>query len=154
MVDFEARLGELGYKLPVPPEPKGAYLPVRRYGNLIFSSGTGANIKGVRYYTGCVGKSVTLEEARESGRLALLNNLDNIYHEVGDDIRYLKVLRLTGYVSSDPDFHDQAKVVDGASMLLYDIFGENGRHARSAIGVASLPFDLSVEIELVVSIEK
>ena len=152
--DLKTRLGELGYKLPEPPEPKGAYLPVRRFGNILFSSGTGANIQGVRYYTGCVGKTVTEEEARESGRLALLNNLANIYREVGDDIKYLKILKLTGYVSSATDFHAQAKVIDGASTLLYDIFGENGRHARSAIGVASLPFDLSVEIELVAAIEK
>lgn len=154
MSDFIERIKALGYELPVPPSPKGAYLPVRRYGNILFSSGTGANINGTRYFTGCVGKTVSVEDAIESGKLALLNNLANIYASIGNEIDHLKVLKLTGYVNSDSDFHEQAKVVDGASTLLFDIFGENGRHARSAIGVASLPFNLSVEIELVVAIEK
>lgn len=154
MFDFKARLKELGFELPDPPTPKGVYFPTRRFGNIIFTSGTGANIKGVRYYTGCVGRNVSVEEAIESGRLALLNNLANIYKEIGNDIYYMKVLKLTGYVASDPNFHEQAKVIDGASSLLFDLFGENGCHSRSAIGVASLPFNLSVEIELVVAIEK
>ncbi len=151
---FKDKVAALGYELPSPPSPKGSYLPVRRYGELIFTSGTGANINGTRLYTGTVGKTVSVEDAQKSARYALLNNLANIYAEVGEDIKYLRVLKLTGYVSSSHDFHEQAKVVNGASDFLFDLFGENGRHSRSAIGVSSLPFDLSVEIEMIAVIEK
>ena len=150
--DFRSVITELGYELPEPPSPKGMYLPVRNVGTLFFTSGTGCNIKGVRYYTGKVGGNVSLEEAQESARVALLNNIANIYAVVGEKIWDITVLKLTGYVNSDPAFNQQAKVIDAASELLYKIFGDVGRHARSAIGVAALPFDLSVEIELVVSI--
>ena len=151
---FKEKLARLGYELPSPPSPKGSYLPVRRVGDLLFTSGTGANINGTRLFTGTVGKSVSVEDAQKSAKYALLNNLANIYSEIGEDMKYLRILKLTGYVSSSPEFHDQAKVINGASDVLFEIFGENGRHARSAIGVSSLPFDLSVEIEMVVFIDK
>lgn len=150
--NFKEHVSSLGITLPEPPSAKGVYLPVARYGNLIFTSGTGANINGQRLYTGKVGGTVTLEDARKSAYWAVLNNISNIYSVIGEDIRNLRILKLTGYVNSEPDFIQQAKVIDGASEVLVDIFGDNGRHARSAIGVASLPFSLSVEIELVAEI--
>ena len=149
---IEEKLKEIGFELPNPPSPKGAYLPVRRYGNLIFTSGTGANINGVRYYLGKVGDNVSLEEAQSSAQLALLNNLANIKASLGT-LEGLKILKLTGYVNCTNDFNKQAAVIDGASNMLEALYEENGRHARSAIGVSSLPFDLSVEIELIVAIE-
>lgn len=149
---FRDNVLSLGISLPEPPSAKGIYLPVVRHGDLIFTSGTGANINGQRLYTGKVGASVTLEDARKSAYWAVLNNISNIYSVIGEDIKKLRILKLTGYVNSDPGFIQQAKVVDGASEVLVAIFGDAGKHARSAIGVASLPFELSVEIELVAEI--
>lgn len=148
----EDRLKGLGYELPTPPSPKGAYRPVTRCGNILFTSGTGANIHGVRHFLGKVGDTVTLEEAQESARLALLNNLANIKAELGS-LEHVRVLKLTGFVNSASGFNRQPAVVDGASIMLEYLFGENGHHARSAIGVNELPFDLSVEIEMVVAVE-
>lgn len=152
-MSFADRIKDCGYELLTPPTAKGAYLPVRKIGNIIFTSGTGSNVNGVRINTGTVGKDITLEQAQVSAKYAILNNIANLYNYLGEDIEKIKVLKLTGYVASSPDFHEQAKVVDTASKILFDIFGEQGRHARSAIGVASLPFNLSVEIEMIVSVE-
>ena len=152
-MSVEEKLKELGYELPTPPTPKGAYRPVTRCGDILFTSGTGANINGIRHYLGKVGSNVTLEEAQESARLALLNNLANIKAEAGT-LEGLRILKLTGFVNSAPGFNKQPAVVDGASVLLQQLFGDNGCHARSAIGVAELPFDLSVEIEMVVTFQQ
>lgn len=149
----EEKLKELGYELPTPPSAKGAYLPVTRYGNLFFTSGTGSNINGVRLYTGKVGKDVTLEQAQESARLALLNNLANLKNAAGS-LEHVRILKLTGFVNCAEGFSQQAAVIDGASLLLEKLFGEKGKHARSAIGVYELPFHLSVEIEMVAVLEQ
>lgn len=151
-MSIEEKLQALGYELPTPPTPKGAYLPVNRVGNLLFTSGTGSNINGVRLYTGKVGAEVSLEQAQESARLALLNNLANIKAAVGS-LESIRILKLTGYVNSAQNFDRQAAVIDGASQLLEQLYGERGRHARSAIGVYELPFHLSVEVELVAVVE-
>lgn len=150
---IEQRLWELGYKLPVPPAPKGAYLPVSRWGGLLFSSGTGSNVNGVRLYTGKVGRDVTVEQAQESARLALLNNLANIRAAVGS-LEPIRILKLNGYVNCAEGFDRQAAVIDGASQMLETLFGEKGRHARVAVGVYELPFHLSVEIELIATVEE
>lgn len=149
----EEKLKELGYELPTPPSAKGAYLSVARYGNLFFTSGTGSNINGVRLYTGKVGKDVTLEQAQESARLALLNNLANLKNAAGD-LEHVRILKLTGFVNCVEGFSQQAAVIDGASLLLEQLLGEKGKHARSAIGVYELPFHLSVEIEMVAVLEE
>lgn len=151
-MDVENKLAQLGYELPVPPSPKGAYRPVTRYGNLLITSGTGSNINGVRHFLGKVGREVTIEQAQESARLALLNNLANLRNEVGS-LEHIRILKLTGFVNCVAGFDKQAAVIDGASQLLEKIFGENGKHARSAIGVYELPFNLSVEIEMIAVVE-
>lgn len=145
---IEEKLLALGYELPTPPTPKGAYRPVTRYGKLLYTSGTGSNINGVRYFLGKVGRDVTVEEAQESARLALLNNLANLKAEVGS-LEHLRILKLTGFVNCEEGFDRQATVIDGASQLLEQLFGARGCHARSAIGAYELPFHLSVEIEMV-----
>lgn len=148
---IEEKLAQMGYKLPTPPTPKGAYRPVTRCGDILFTSGTGANIDGIRHFLGKVGDTVTLEEGQESARLALLNNLANIKAELGT-LEGLRILKVNGFVNSAPGFNQQPAVVDGASVMLEQLFGEAGRHARSAVGVYELPFDLSVEIEMIVSV--
>lgn len=150
---IEQRLAELGYELPVPPMPKGAYLPAVCAGGLVFSSGTGSNVNDQRLYTGKVGIEINMEDAQESARLALLVNLANVKSVVGS-LDNLRIVKLTGFVNSGAAFHQQAAVIDGASLLLEKLYGERGRHARSAIGVAELPFNLSVEVELVAEILK
>jgi len=149
---IEEKIKEMGLSFPTPPTPKGAYKPVVRTGNLIFSSGTGSNVNGVRLYTGKVGLDVSISDAQESAKLALLNNLANIKAEVGS-LDSIRIIKLTGFVNSAPGFTEQAKVIDGASLFLEKIMGEKGKHARSAIGVCELPFNLSVEIEMVVEVQ-
>ncbi len=145
----EERLKELGLELPEAPKPVAAYVPVVRTGNLVFVSGQGPFGTGV---SGKVGAGVTVEEAQEQARVTCLNGLAQIKAAVGDLDKVTQVVKLTVFVASAPGFGDQPKVANGASELLQEVFGEAGRHARSAVGVAELPFDIPVEIEFVVEV--
>lgn len=147
MTKIEEKLKEMGLELPECPAPVAAYLPVQTAGNLIYASGQTAWVKGVLQYPGKVGGDVSIPEAYESAKLSAINCLSAISTIVSlDDIR---IVRVTGFVNGVPDFGDQPKVVNGASELLEKLYGENGRHARSAIGVGSLPTNASVEVEII-----
>jgi len=150
----EARFKELGLKLPALPPALGAYIPAVRAGKLIFCSGQGTYRDGALQYIGRVGAQVSLEEAYQAARLAGLNCLAEICTLTGslDGIR--RIVKITGFVNSAPDFHDQPKVVNGASELMLQIFGEQGKHARSAIGTSNLPGNICVEVEMVVEAEE
>jgi len=148
-VDPEQRLKELGLELPEAPKPVAAYVPTVRTGNLVFVSGQGPFGTGV---TGKVGAGVSVEQAQELARVTCLNGLAQIKAEVGDLSRVTRVVKLTVYVASAPGFGEQPKVANGASELLQEIFGDAGRHARAAVGVSELPFDIPVEIEFVVEV--
>ena len=148
-MDPEQRLKELGLELPEAPKPVAAYVPCVRTGNLVFVSGQGPFGTGI---TGKVGAGVTVEQAQELAKVTCLNGLAQIKAEVGDLSRVTRVVKLTVYVASAPGFGEQPKVANGASELLQDVFGDAGRHARAAVGVSELPFDIPVEIEFVVEV--
>src|SRR4028118_362623 len=145
----EERLKDLGYELPAPPPPAGSDVPAARAGSLLFTAGQLPFKEGALAYVGKVGREVSVEEAQQAARLCAINALAAVEAEAGlENVR--RVVKVTGYVSSAADFNNQPMVLNGASELLGEVFGEKGIHARSAVGVAELPLDAPVEIELVV----
>ena len=145
------RLKDLGYELPAVPRPAGSYVPAARTGSLLFTAGQLPLKEGALAYVGKVGGEVSAEEAKEAARLCAINALAAVEAEAGlKNVR--RVVKMTGYVSSAAGFNDQPMVLNGASELLGEVFGEKGVHARSAVGVAELPLDAPVEVELVVEV--
>lgn len=149
---IEDRLRDLGYDLPPVPRPAGSYVPAVCTGYLLFTAGQLPFREGQLPYTGKVGLDVTLEEAKEAARLCTLNALAAIKAEAGSLDNGLRIAKVTGYVASAAGFNDQPEVMNGASDLLGDLFGERGVHARSAVGVAELPLNAPVEVELIVEL--
>lgn len=143
----KARLQELGLVLPAASTAAAAYVPAIRSGNLVFTSGQLPLRNSAMAATGKVGSHVTVEVAAEMARTCVLNALAAVA-AVGD-LDQVRILKVTGFVASAPGFNGQPAVINGASELLVDIFGANGEHARSAVGVAELPLDAPVEVELV-----
>jgi enamine deaminase RidA (YjgF/YER057c/UK114 family) len=152
-VNFEQKISELGLALPNVAPPAGSYLPSVISGNLVFTAGQIPLIEGKIAATGKVGGEVSLERAQEMARICLLNALAAVKSEIGDLQRVKRIVKLVGFVSSDPKFIQQPQVINAASDLLAEIFGEAGRHARSAVGVAVLPLNVPVEIELIVEFD-
>jgi enamine deaminase RidA (YjgF/YER057c/UK114 family) len=148
-----SRIKELGITLPEVAKPAGAYVPAVQSGNLVFTAGQIPLVDGKLVATGKVGKEISVEQARDIARICALNALAAIKGVVGDLDRVKKVVKVVGFVASTADFTQQPQVVNGASELLEQIFGANGIHARSAVGVAVLPLDAPVEIELIVEID-
>jgi len=149
---IEQRLAELGIALPVAPIPAFQYVPVTVHERLAFVSGQLPR-NGEEIITGKVGADVDLERAQEAARLCIIQGLACLRQSLGSLDRVDRVLKLTGFVASAAGFNQQPKVIDAASELLGKVFGENGRHARSAVGVAELPRNASVEIEMIVSLK-
>ncbi|WP_173922336.1 RidA family protein [Agromyces sp. Marseille-P2726] len=153
MAGFEARLAELGIDLPEVAPPVAAYVPALVTGSYVYTSGQLPFIAGALPATGKVGDGhglVPADDAKEYARACVLNGLAAVRAELGSLDRVRRIVKLVGFVASDPSFTGQPGVVNGASELLGEIFGEAGRHARSAVGVAVLPLDAPVEVELVV----
>lgn len=148
---IENKIEQLGYNFPESPEPLANYVTVRKHGQLLYTSGSGPIVNGKPVIQGRVGADVTLEEAYEAARLTAVNLLSMIKNEV-DDLQHIRVIKLLGFVNSSLDFYRQAEVINGASDLLVEVLGENGKHARSAIGTSVLPFNLPVEIEMIVEV--
>ncbi len=148
---FHARLRELGYELPGVAKPLASYVPAVRVGNQVWTSGQLPLVEGALPVTGKVGADLTTEQAQEQARIAALNALAAIDAEVGLD-NISRVVKIVGFVASDPDFEDQPVVINGASDFIGEVFGDAGKHARSAVGVAALPKNAPVEIELIVEI--
>lgn len=151
-MEIEAKLKELGFTLPEPPEPVAVYLPAVQVGDLLFLSGTTCYADGEFLYTGRVGAELTLEEGYAAAQQTALNLLSVIKATLGDLDRVARVVKLNGYVNSAPEFDRQPEVINGASELLEEIFGERGKHARTALGVSALPAHIPVEIELIVQV--
>lgn len=149
----ENRLNELGLTLPKSPTPVGAYLLAKQVDDLLFLSGTTCYKDGDLLYKGRVGAELTVEEGYLAARQTMLNLLSVIKGVVGDLDRVVQVVKLNGYVNSAPDFDRQPAIINGASELLEEIFGERGKHARSSIGVSDLPGHIPVEIELIVQVQ-
>ncbi|WP_127584701.1 RidA family protein [Paenibacillus koleovorans] len=150
---IEQRMSELGIRLPDVRQPVGIYVPAVTSGSLVFTSGTGCRIAADRFlYLGRVGSDLTIQQAQDAARTAAINVLAILKEHLGQLDRIERIVRLTGFVNSAHDFHEQPVVVNGASRLLEEVFQEKGRHARSAIGTSNLPFNMPVEIELIVEI--
>lgn len=149
MSAIDARLSELGLTIPGVVTPVAAYVPAVVSGNLVFTSGQLPMRDGALLATGKVGADVSAELATELAAVCILNALAAAHSVIGSLDRVTRIVKVTGFVASAPDFSGQPGVVNGASHLLGDLFGEAGRHARSAVGVAVLPLDAPVEIELV-----
>ena len=149
----EARLDELGIELPSPQAPAANYVPAVRTGNLLYLAGVGpAKRADGRALIGKVGAELTLEEGYEAARLVCLNIISRLKAELGDLDRVVRVVKLLGMVNAAGDFGDHPAVINGCSDLLVEVFGERGKHARSAVGMQSLPFGIPVEIEAIVEI--
>ena len=146
-----ARLKELGYSLPPVAKPLASYVPATRVGTQVWTSGQLPIVDGALPVTGKVGGAVTPEQAADAARTAVLNALAAVDAEVGLD-NVTRVLKVVGFVASDPNFVEQPAVINGASDFIGELFGEAGNHARSAVGVAVLPKDAPVEIELIVEV--
>ena len=148
----EARLAELGLRLPAVAAPVAAYVPAVRSGDHVFTSGQLPMVDGALVATGKVGAEVSPEQAKELARTCALNALAAVKSQVGDLSAVRRVVKVVGFVASAPDFTGQPGVINGASELLGEVFGEAGRHARSAVGVAVLPLDAPVEVEITVEV--
>jgi enamine deaminase RidA (YjgF/YER057c/UK114 family) len=152
-MSIEDKLRQMGLELPEPPKPVAAYVPCVRTGNLLFVSGQVPREKGVLRFSGHVGGNLSVEEGQQAARICALNALSVVKGAVGNLDRVRRIVKLTGFVASAAGFTDQPKVVDGASTLLAELFGEKGQHARAAVGVNELPLGSAVEIEMIVEVE-
>jgi enamine deaminase RidA (YjgF/YER057c/UK114 family) len=150
---IDARLAELGIELPSVATPAGAYVPAIITGNLVYTAGQLPFVDGVLPETGKLGASVDPDVAKGYARTAALNALAAVAGAIGSLDRVTRVVKVVGFVASDPSFTGQPGVINGASEVLGEIFGEAGKHARSAVGVAVLPLDSPVEVELIVEFE-
>src|SRR5262249_323784 len=138
---------------PEAPAPVAAYVPCVRTGNLLFVSGQVPRINGELRFRGHVGGELGVEDGVEAAQACALNALRVGKNEIGDLARVRRIVKVTGYVASAPGFHQQPKVVDGASVLLSELLDEKGKHARAAVGVNELPLGVSVELDMIVEIE-
>ena len=152
MATPEERIGELGLELPEVVAPLASYVPTARTGSLVYTAGQLPMVKGELPVTGKVGAEVTPEQAAELARTCALNAIAAIKAEVGDLSKVKRIVKVVGFVASTPDFYGQPQVINGASDLLGEVFGDAGRHARSAVGVSVLPRNAPVEVELIVEV--
>lgn len=153
MVNIEERLRTLNIELPQNLKAMGTYQPARWLGNTIYISGNGPMKDGKVLYSGKLGQELTVEEGYKAARLSMLNILGILKQELGDLDRIERFIKILGFIASTDDFYHQPSVINGASDLLVEVFGERGLHARSAIGTNVLPFNLPVEIEAIVEIK-
>ena len=144
---IEEQLRAKGVELPNASSPAANYVPFTRAGNIVYVSGQVSQWNGERKFIGKLGAEFTVAEGQQAARLAALNLVAHARVAAGGDLDRVRVLRLTGYVNCTPDFTSQPQVVNGASDAMVEIFGDAGRHARSAVGVASLPGGVAVEVE-------
>ena len=153
MAQVEAKLTELGYELPPPPDPVGNYLPITRSGNVMWLAGVGSRMATGERVAGKLGADLTVDEGYVAARMAALNLLARMKAELGDLDRVTRILKVVGMVNSAPTFTRQAAVVDGASDLFVALYGDAGRHSRSAPGMAALPGDTAVICDCVIEVD-
>jgi enamine deaminase RidA (YjgF/YER057c/UK114 family) len=147
---IEARLTELKIELPQPVPPRWSYVPSVRTGNLLFVSGQLCHWQGENRHIGKLGREIAIDEGKKAARLCGLNIVTQLRAALGDDLdRVVRCVKLLGFVNSTPDFTDQPQVVNGCSDLMVEIFGDAGKHARSAAGMAALPGNVAVEVEAI-----
>ena len=154
MSKIDERLKELGVELPEAPKPAAVYVPAMTFlDKLVYTSGNDCRIDGELMYKGKVGKDITIEEGQEAAKQTVINLLAVLKEHIGDLDRIKKIVKLLGFVNSADGFVEQPYVMNGASEFLEQVFGEKGKHARSALGINELPFDTPVEIEMIVELE-
>lgn len=150
---IEHRIKELGLILPEAPKPVAEYIPAKKIGNLVFTSGQGPIKDGKFIYVGKIGGEVSLKEGYESAKICAINCLAAIKSVIGSLDKIDEIVKVKGYVNSTSDFYRQPEVVNGASELIVKIFGEKGKHARSALGTSVLPGNIPVELEMIVKVK-
>jgi enamine deaminase RidA (YjgF/YER057c/UK114 family) len=152
-MQIEARLKEMGIELPPAVKPVANYVPAVRTGNLIFLSGHGPFKEDGSLITGKVGADLTIEQGYETARRVAIGLLGSMKAVIGDLDRVSRFVKLLGFVNCTPEFPDQPKVINGASDFFVEVFGDKGKHARSAVGTNALPLNIAVEIEMIVEVE-
>lgn len=152
-MNTEKKIAELGIELPPSSSPGAMYIPVKQLGNALFVAGQVPFVNGELLYSGKVGDTVTIEQGEESARRCIINMLAALKHYLGDLDKVRNITKIQVFVNSRTGFMQQHIVANAASQLLYDVFGEKGRHARTAVGTNQLPMDAPVEIEAIVEIE-
>jgi len=152
--DAETKLKEKGIILVTPSSPVANYVNVVRVGNMLYLAGKGPLKADNTYITGKVGKDLTIEQGYEAARLAAIAHLAVIKNELGSLNKVKRIVKVLGMVNCTEDFKDQPKVINGYSDLMVEIFGDKGKHARSAVGMAALPFNMAVEVEVIVEVEE
>jgi len=151
-MSFDAKLKALHIELPMAPKPVANYVPVVRAGDLLFLSGVLPSRDGQLILTGKLGQGITIEQGMEAAKVAALNALAIVRSEVGSLDKVKRIVKMVGHIASAPGFTDQPQVLNGASDLLVQIFGEAGKHARVAVGAAELPRQAPLEIELIIQV--
>jgi enamine deaminase RidA (YjgF/YER057c/UK114 family) len=149
----EDKLIALNIELESSPKPAGNYVPYTMVSPIIYLSGVTPKVKGVLQYKGKVGRDLTKEEGYQAARQCIINQLSTLKAALGDLNRVVSIVKMEGFIHAAPDFYELPYVLNGASDLLVEVFGDKGMHARSAIGVASLPGAAAVEVELIVQYE-
>ena len=147
------KLKSLDVKLFTPAKPSANFVKAVRSGNLIFLAGHGPGSADGTSVRGKLGKDLSIEEGQKAARMSAIALLSSLQAEIGDLNKVKRIVKVTGMVNCMPDFYDQSKVINGCSDLLVEIFGENGKHARAAVGMVSLPSNIAVEIEMIVEVE-
>jgi len=150
---FDKRLAELGIQLPEVPEAIGNYIDVVKVNKLLFLSGKGPLKANGEYIKGKLGKDLTIQEGYEAARLTAVNQIAVLRKELGNLNKIKRIVKVNGYVNSDRLFYDQPKVINGFSDLLVEVFGESGRHARTALATTTLPLNMAVEVEMIVELK-
>jgi enamine deaminase RidA (YjgF/YER057c/UK114 family) len=149
----EENLKNLGITLPKISSPIANYVNYVRTGNLIYFSGTGPSIEDQGFVKGKLGKDLTIDQGKEAARITCINMIANLKNVIGDLSKVKKIVKVFGMVNSTESFTDQPKVINGFSDLMVAVFGEKGKHARSAVGMIALPLNMAVEIEMIVEVE-
>ena len=147
---IEEKLKELGIEIPTPPNPAGSYIPVVTTGNLAFVSGQIPMKEGKVVFEGKVPENQSVDSARDAAKICIINGLAQLKASLGSLDKITKFVRISGFVNSNPNFAEQPKVINAASDLLVEIFGDMAKHSRIAVGVANLPLNSTVEIDMIV----
>jgi enamine deaminase RidA (YjgF/YER057c/UK114 family) len=150
--NIEQRVKELGIELTIPAKPVANYVGAVKTGNLVFLSGKISKDKQGNLILGKLGKDLSVEQGYEAAKMCGIAQLSTLKEELGDLNQVVRIVKVTGFVNSAPDFTDQSKVVNGFSDLMVEVFGERGKHARAAVGMASLPLGVAVEVEMIVEV--
>ena len=150
----EEKLMQMGITLPAAPNPAANYVNVVRTGNLLYLAGKGPNGPDGKYITGKLGQDLTIEQGYEAAKSVAINQIAVLKAELGDLSKVKRIVKVNGMINTTPDFTDHSKVMNGFSDMMVAVFGEKGKHARSSVGMCSLPFNIAVEVEMIVEIEE